>query len=132
MVSAVEQRIEHYRGLKWIVSGGPGTVCPAVYRDTSQSIAPKVLQAAPCGDRGHVERFRHEASLPAPTDRPDLVNCFDVGQDRDQHAFARGYCPRAWSSLSTPMARCDTDTPVSGSSSTSTAPRTFEPDGAPE
>ena len=80
--------IAGYELLDRVGQGGMGSVYRARQQSLSRIVALKVLAPALSADRTFVERFHREARLAARLNHPNLVQVFNVGEDKGRHYIA--------------------------------------------
>ena len=80
--------IAGYELLDRVGQGGMGSVYRARQRVLNRIVALKVLAPALAADPAFIHRFRREARLAARLSHPNLVQVFNIGQDRGRHFIA--------------------------------------------
>ncbi|GEM_PF-3381773 len=81
------KRVKDYLILEIIGRGGMGTVYKA-RKDDGQMVAMKILPPLFARDEAKVDRFLKEAASASKLDHPNIVKCYDFGQDGDVHFIA--------------------------------------------
>lgn len=71
--------------------GGMGVVYLAVYRETGQKVALKILSPALCADKKLVRRFEREIDILKKLEHPNIVRYFGGGRHGDQRYYAMEY-----------------------------------------
>ncbi len=96
-----------FRLLKKLGGGGMGTVYKAHQVSLDRDVAIKVLARELAAKPAFVERFRREARVMARLDHPNILRCFEVGQERGLHYYAMDYAEggslESWASKLGPM-----------------------------
>ena len=73
---------ERYEIISRVGSGGMADVYKAMDHKLNRLVAVKVLKAEFRGDGGFIAKFRKEAQAAAGLAHPNIVNVYDVGEDR--------------------------------------------------
>ena len=74
-----------YEIVEKIGSGGMGVVWKAKDKILDRHVALKILRPEMSEDQAFVQRFRQEAKAAASLSHSNIVNIYDVGQDRGLH-----------------------------------------------
>jgi len=74
-----------YQIVSVIGQGGMGTVYKALQPSLNRYVAIKVLPEYLAQDEDFVQRFRHEATIAASLQHPNILNVYDVGQEDHLH-----------------------------------------------
>ncbi len=74
-----------YQIVSVIGQGGMGTVYKALQPSLNRHVAIKVLPEYLAQDEDFVQRFRHEATIAASLQHPNILNVYDVGQEDRLH-----------------------------------------------
>ena len=77
-----------YRIIKKLGQGGMGTVYEAEQIKLERRVALKVLPGRHTDDASYLERFQREAKAAAALNHPNIVQVYDIGEDRGHHYFA--------------------------------------------
>jgi len=74
-----------YQIVSVIGQGGMGTVYKALQPSLNRHVAIKVLPSYLAQDEDFVQRFRHEATIAASLQHPNILNVYDVGEEEHLH-----------------------------------------------
>jgi serine/threonine protein kinase len=74
-----------YQIVSVIGQGGMGIVYKALQPSLNRYVAIKVLPSYLAQDEDFVQRFRHEATIAASLQHPNILNVYDVGQEDHLH-----------------------------------------------
>jgi len=80
-----------YELIEIIGEGGMSTVFKARDRILDRIVAVKLLKDEFSKDKGFVEKFKTEALSAASISHPNIVNIYDVGQEKDVHYIVMEY-----------------------------------------
>ena len=77
-----------YQLVRKLGQGGMGAVYEAVQTKLDRKVALKVLAQKLTSDSTFLERFQREAKAAAALNHPNIVQVYDIGEDRGIHFFA--------------------------------------------
>jgi serine/threonine protein kinase len=86
-------RIEHYRMIRWLGSGGMGTVGEAVDENNGRRVAIKRNAESMVSDETYVKRFIREAQLAAQVSHPNVTFIYGAGNENGQPYIAMELMP---------------------------------------
>ena len=86
-----ESMLGDYRIVQRIGKGGMGAVYKAVQTRLDRQVALKVLAKKYTKDSRFLERFEREARAAGALNHPNIVQVYDIGNDRGHHFFAMEY-----------------------------------------
>ena len=86
-------RIEHYRMIRWLGSGGMGTVWEAVDENNGRRVAIKRNAESMVSDETYVKRFIREAQLAAQVSHPNVTFIYGAGNENGQPYIAMELMP---------------------------------------
>ena len=85
------QRLGGYTIVRLIGRGGMGAVYEAIQEGLKRRVAIKVLPEVAGRDTSFLENFKREAQAVAKLNHPNIVQVFDIDQDRGYHFFSMEY-----------------------------------------
>jgi len=88
---AVGQRLGGYTITRLVGHGGMGSVYEAVQEGLKRRVAIKVLPEAAARDADFLVNFKREAQAIAKLNHPNIVQIFDIDEDRGYHFFSMEY-----------------------------------------
>lgn len=80
-----------YEIIKSLGHGGMADVYLALDTILNREVAIKILKSDMSSDPTSLERFRREANASTKLSHPNIVDIYDVGQDKDQHYIVMEY-----------------------------------------
>lgn len=86
-------QIDHYRMIRWLGSGGMGTVWEAVDENNGRRVAIKRNVENTGSDESYVKRFMREAQLAAQVSHPNVTFIYGVGNEAGQPYIAMELMP---------------------------------------
>ncbi len=86
-------RIDHYRMIRWLGSGGMGTVWEAVDENNGRRVAIKRNAESMGSDETYVKRFIREAQLAAQVSHPNVTFIYGAGNEAGQPYIAMELMP---------------------------------------
>ena len=87
----VGRQLGNYRIVRRIGQGGMGTVYEAIQDGLERQVALKVLSQKLCHDEPFIIRFQQEAKSAAGLDHPNIVQVYEIAQDRGRLFFSMQY-----------------------------------------
>ncbi len=85
--------VDHYRMIRWLGSGGMGTVWEAVDENNGRRVAIKRNAESMVSDETYVKRFIREAQLAAQVSHPNVTFIYGVGNEAGQSYIAMELMP---------------------------------------
>ena len=86
--SASGQRLGEYQLVRKVGQGGMGAVYEAIQTKLNRQVALKILPKKSTQDRAFLERFYREAQAAAALNHPNIVQVYDIAEDKGYHFFA--------------------------------------------
>ena len=77
-----------YRLVRKLGEGGMGTVHEAIQIKLKRRVALKVISEKATGDETYLARFYREAQSAAALNHPNIIQVYDIAEDRGQHFFS--------------------------------------------
>jgi len=82
------QQLGEYQLVRKIGQGGMGAVYEALQTKLNRQVALKILPKKSTQDRGFLERFYREAQAAAALNHPNIIQVYDIAEDKGHHFFA--------------------------------------------
>lgn len=91
-------KLDNYEIKSLLGRGGLGVVYKARQLSLDRPVALKILPPRLSSDSSFVKRFQREAHAVAQLDHPNIIQIFDISEERGIHSCSMGYaeCRTRW------------------------------------